>query len=118
MLMTECIFCKIAAGEIPSTKVYEDAEFCAFKDLNPQAPVHILLIPKKHISSLLELQEADATLMGKLLFRGQKIAKEQGLGESGVRFVFNCKDDAGQTVHHIHCHILGGARLSDSFGVR
>lgn len=114
--MSDCIFCKIANGEIPSTKIFEDADFCAFKDLNPQAPVHFLVVPKKHIESLMDMTEEDAPLIGRLIFRAQLLAKQEGLGEKGARFVFNCKDDAGQTVKHIHCHVLGGKRLDDSFG--
>ena len=118
MFMSDCIFCKIIKGEIPSTKIYEDDEFFAFKDLNPQAPIHTLVVPKKHITSLMDMEEADAPLMGRLLYRAQEIAKLQGLGEGGARFVFNCKGDAGQTVWHIHCDILGGKRLDDVFGTK
>lgn len=116
--MSDCIFCKIIRGEIPSNKVYEDDEFYAFRDLNPQAPTHVLVVPKKHIESLLDMQAEDSPLMGRLLFCAQNIAKKEGLAESGARFVFNAKGDAGQTVPHIHCHILGGKRLDDSFGAK
>lgn len=116
--MSDCIFCKIVRGEIPSNKVYEDDEFYAFRDLNPQAPVHVLVVPKKHIASLLDMQKEDSPLLGRLLFVAQSIAKKEGLEESGARFVFNAKGDAGQTVPHIHCHILGGKRLDDSFGAK
>ena len=116
--MSDCIFCKIIHGEIPSTKIYEDDEFYAFKDLNPQAPVHFLVVPQKHITSLMELEESDSPLMGRLLYRAQLLAKQEGLGEGGARFVFNCKGDAGQTVWHIHCHVLGGKRLDDGFGAK
>ena len=84
--MSDCIFCKIIHGEIPSTKIYEDDEFYAFKDLNPQAPVHFLVVPKKHITSLMELEESDSPLMGRLLYRAQLLAKQEGLGEGGARF--------------------------------
>jgi histidine triad (HIT) family protein len=116
--MSECIFCKIIRGEIPSKKVYEDDEFFAFNDLNPQAPVHVLLVPKKHIESLLDLEPADSPLMGRFLLAAKKVAEDMGLKESGARFVFNAKGDAGQTVPHIHCHILGGKRLDDGFGAK
>jgi len=106
--MSDCIFCKIASGEIPSEKLYEDDEFVAFKDLNPQAPVHFLLIPKKHIKSIMELEAADTALMGRLLFKAQELAKSNGCAENGARFVINCKSHGGQTVDHLHCHILGG----------
>lgn len=106
-----CLFCKIIKGEIPSKKIYEDDDVFAFYDIAPQAPVHFLVIPKKHISSLMEMQVEDCELMGKMLFQAQRIAKELGLEESGARFVFNCKEDAGQTVFHIHLHVVGGQKL-------
>jgi histidine triad (HIT) family protein len=106
--MNDCIFCKIASGEIPSTKLYEDEELFAFKDANPQAPVHFLVIPKRHIATIMETGEADSALLGRLLYHAQEIAKEQGCSEKGARFVINCKEDGGQTVGHLHCHVLGG----------
>ena len=106
--MNECVFCKIIKGEIPSKKVYEDDELLAFYDLNPQAPVHILLIPKKHIENIMEADAADSALLGRLLFRAQELAKSSGCAEKGARFVINCKSHGGQTVDHMHCHILGG----------
>ena len=106
--MSECIFCKIINGEIPSNKVFEDDEFLAFHDLNPQAPVHFLVIPKKHIKNVMELEPADVGLMGRLLFKAQELAQENGCAENGARFVINCKSHGGQTVDHIHCHVLGG----------
>jgi histidine triad (HIT) family protein len=109
--MSDCIFCKIASGEIPSTKVYEDDEILAFKDTNPQAPVHFLVIPKKHISSIMEVPPEDKDLPGKLLLKAQEIAKAQGLEEKGCRFVINCKEDGGQTVMHLHIHVLGGEAM-------
>ena len=109
--MKDCLFCKIIRGEIPSAKLYEDEHMLAFKDIAPKAPVHFLVIPKKHIVNLMEMDEADAALMGKLLWRAQLVAKELGLGEKGARFVFNCKDDGGQTVDHAHLHVLGGRGL-------
>lgn len=106
-----CLFCKIVKGEIPSKKIYEDDDVYAFYDVAPQAPVHFLVVPKRHIASLMDMSESDCTLIGKLLYRGQQIAKELGLEESGARFVFNAKEDAGQTVFHIHLHVVGGQKL-------
>ncbi len=110
--MSDCIFCKIIAGEIPSKKIYEDDELLAFHDVNPAAPLHFLVIPKKHIPNIMELDEADAALMGKILFKGQELAAELGCAENGARFVINCKSDGGQTVDHIHLHVLGGRRMT------
>ena len=109
--MEDCIFCKIIKGEIPSTKVYEDEEILAFKDINPVAPVHILVIPKKHISSLNEIETEDQMLIGKIFAVIKKIAEEQGIAENGYRVIANCGDDGGQEVKHLHFHILGGKKL-------
>jgi histidine triad (HIT) family protein len=103
----DCVFCKIAANEIPATKIYEDEEFCAFKDANPQAPVHFLVIPKKHIANIME-KDASPEVLGKLLSLARALAVEQGMEEKGCRFVINCKDNGGQTVPHLHVHVLGG----------
>ena len=105
-----CIFCKIIKGDIPSTKVYEDDDVLAFKDINPIAPVHIVLIPKKHIPSLNDVKPEDSALVMKLIATIQKVGKEHC--PNGYRVVNNCGDDAGQTVHHIHFHILGGKTLN------
>ena len=109
--MSDCLFCKIIAGEIPCGKIYEDSEMLAFRDINPMAPVHFLLVPKKHIKSLLELEAEDSALVGRLLFKAQELAKQQGCEEKGGRFVINAKSDGGQTVDHLHIHILGGRAL-------
>ncbi|MDR2951794.1 MAG: histidine triad nucleotide-binding protein, partial [Treponema sp.] len=109
--MSDCLFCKIARGEIPCTKIYEDDEMLAFKDINPMDPVHFLLIPKKHITSVLETQEQDAPLLGSLIFKAQELAKQQGCEKGGGRFVINAKADGGQTVDHLHIHFLGGRAL-------
>ena len=106
--MENCLFCKIAAGVIPSTKVYEDDLVLAFRDIAPQAPTHILVIPKEHISGI---NESNAALAGHCLAVAAKVAAAEGL-ENGYRIVSNCGDDAGQTVHHLHFHILGGRKLS------
>ncbi len=106
--MSECIFCKIAAGEIPADKVLEEEDLVAFRDLNPQAPVHILVIPKRHIATLNDLRPEDAALMGRLHLAAQRIAAEEGIADRGYRTVINCNAEAGQTVFHIHLHLLGG----------
>lgn len=110
--MEECLFCKIVKGEIPSEKVYEDEEILAFKDINPVAPVHILVIPKKHITSVNEIETEDQMLIGKIFSTIKKIAKEQGIAENGYRVVTNCGEDGRQEVKHIHFHLLGGKKLS------
>ncbi|MDR1654371.1 MAG: histidine triad nucleotide-binding protein [Treponema sp.] len=110
--MNDCIFCKIIEGEIPSKKIYEDDDMLAFHDIGPQAPVHFLLIPKRHITSIMETGDGDALLIGRLLVKAQELAKEAGCGEKGARFVINCKEDGGQTVGHLHIHVLGGRPLA------
>ena len=109
--MTGCLFCRIVAGEIPASLVYEDERLLAFKDINPQAPGHVLVIPRKHIATLNDLSAEDDALVGEIVRRGAAIARELGFGEAGYRAVFNCNADAGQTVFHIHLHVLGGRRL-------
>ena len=104
----DCIFCKIANKEIPSAIVYEDEDIIAFNDLNPEAPVHILVIPKKHIASLNDASEEDQQLLGKIMLTIQKIASERGIAEDGYRVVTNCGEKGGQTVMHLHFHLLGG----------
>ncbi|MEE0876581.1 MAG: histidine triad nucleotide-binding protein [Fibrobacteraceae bacterium] len=111
MMSENCLFCKIIRGEIPSKKIYEDDDVFAFYDIEPQAPVHFLVVPKHHIPTLMDMQPCDSEIMGKLLYRAQVLAKELGLEESGARFVFNCKAEAGQTVFHIHLHVLGGRQM-------
>jgi histidine triad (HIT) family protein len=110
--MNDCIFCKIIQGEIPGKKIYEDDDMLAFHDIGPQAPVHFLLIPKRHITSIMETGDGDALLIGRLLVKAQELAKESGCGEKGARFVINCKEDGGQTVGHLHIHVLGGRPLA------
>ena len=109
--MDDCVFCKIIKGEIPSEKVYEDDEIFAFKDINPVAPIHILVIPKKHIATLLDVTEEDSHLISKLFVAINKIAKQIGIEESGFRIVANCGKDSGQEVMHIHFHMLAGKKL-------
>lgn len=103
----ECIFCKIAAGEIPSTKVYEDDTVVAFNDLDPQAPVHVLIIPKEHIASAAEINESNSAVVAHIFEVAAKIAAEKGL-KDGFRIVNNCGDSAGQSVKHLHFHLMGG----------
>ncbi len=107
----DCLFCKIVAGEIPSTKVYEDELVLAFRDIAPQAPSHILVIPKAHIASVAEISGQNSAVVAHIFEVIAKIAKEEGL-ENGYRVVSNCGADAGQTVHHLHFHILGGKQLA------
>lgn len=106
-----CLFCKIISGEIPSKKVYEDEHVFAFEDISPQAPVHILVVPRKHISTSLELQEADDELVGRMFRAANAIAEEKGIAERGFRTVINCNKEAGQTVFHIHLHLFGGRAM-------
>ena len=109
--MSDCLFCKIIAGEIPSSKVYEDDLCYAFHDIAPMAPTHILVIPKAHIASVAEVTEENVSVVAHIFTVIPKIAAEEGL-ENGYRVVSNCGSDAGQTVHHLHFHILGGKQLS------
>lgn len=106
--MADCIFCKIAAGEIPAKNVYESDSLLAFEDINPVAPVHILIIPKKHIETTNELAEEDKELIGEMTLCARDLAKERKIDESGYRMVLNCMSGAGQSVYHIHLHLLGG----------
>ncbi len=110
--MTECIFCKIAQGEIPAEIVYENEDVVVFRDLNPQAPIHLLAIPRVHIASMNDLDNAHAALAGKLLLAAKTVAAQEGIADSGYRVVMNCGEGAGQTVFHIHLHILGGRPFS------
>lgn len=107
----DCLFCKIIAGEIPSAKVYEDDKVYAFRDIEPQAPVHILIIPKEHIASANELNEENSAIAGHIFAVAAKIAASEGIAEGGYRIVNNCGEDGGQTVGHLHFHMLGGRSL-------
>jgi histidine triad (HIT) family protein len=109
--MTSCLFCRIIAGEIPSRRVYEDADLFAFEDINPQAPVHVLIVPKRHVGTLNNLTAADDALAGAMVRCAAHIARERGVADSGFRTVFNCNAAAGQTVFHVHLHVLGGRAL-------
>lgn len=107
----DCLFCRIAAGDIPSTKAYEDEQVLAFHDINPAAPVHVLIIPKKHFASVLDLGAGDAMLIGHMFQVAQQLAAELGIKEKGFRLVFNTGADGGQTVDHLHMHLLGGRSM-------
>lgn len=108
----ETLFCKIAAKEIPANIVYEDQEVVAFRDINPQAPTHILLIPREHIRKVSDLTEDNAALIGKLVLVANRLAREEGIADAGYRLVLNCGEGAGQSVWHIHLHLLGGRPLA------
>jgi len=114
--MSDCIFCKIVQGEIPCAKIYENDEVLAFDDINPMAPVHVIIIPKKHISTLLDVDEQNAAIAGDLISTAQKIAKIKGIAEKGFRTVINCNAEGGQVVFHLHMHVLGGRKLQDELG--
>jgi histidine triad (HIT) family protein len=112
----DCIFCKIVAGEIPSDSVYQDEEIIAFRDINPQAPVHIVIIPRKHIASLSRLSQSDSALVGRMVAVANKLAEDEGIAEKGYRVVINCGKEGGQLVPHLHMHLVGGRQLSDQVG--
>ncbi|MCP4598117.1 histidine triad nucleotide-binding protein [Neptuniibacter sp.] len=107
----DCLFCKIINKEIPADIIYEDDHVIAFNDINPQAPTHALIIPRKHISTLNDIKDEDTALVGHMIQTAGKIAKQLGFDETGYRTVFNCNEHGGQTVYHIHLHILGGKPL-------
>jgi len=109
--MKDCIFCKIINGEVPATKVYEDDEILAFEDIDPAAPIHVLIIPKKHIETLVDLEQEDSNLMGNLLISVKKVAEKLGVSKNGFRLIANCGQDGGQEVMHIHFHLLAGIKL-------
>lgn len=110
--MSDCLFCKILDGEIPCDRVYENDHVIAFRDVNPQAPTHILVIPRKHISTVNDLTADDKNIVGEMVLAAQAIAKQEGIEDDGYRLIMNCNEGAGQTVFHIHLHILGGRRMN------
>jgi histidine triad (HIT) family protein len=112
MTTTECVFCRIGAKQIPARVVMEDDEVLAFEDLHPQAPIHVLVIPKRHITALKNVQQQDGALLGHLLAVANQVARKKGIEESGYRVVANTGDDGGQTVAHLHLHVLGGRRMT------
>lgn len=111
-MASDCIFCKIVAGEIPADIVYEDEQVLAFRDIAPQAPTHILIIPRKHIASINEAEPEDQAVLGKLLLSARHLAQAEGLSDAGYRLVINTGEHGGQTVFHIHLHLLGGRALN------
>jgi histidine triad (HIT) family protein len=112
----QCIFCRIVAGEVPSDKVYQDEDFVAFRDISPQAPTHVLIIPRTHITSLAQLTEEQKELAGRLIIIAKKLAEKEGIAKRGYRLVINCGPEGGQLVPHLHLHLIGGRKLSDRFG--
>lgn len=110
--MDDCLFCKIISGDIPSDKVFENEFVFAFRDIDPKAPTHILIIPKKHITTLNDLEAEDKELAGDILLTAKELAVSEGIADSGYRTVFNCNMDGGQTVYHIHLHLLGGRQMT------
>jgi histidine triad (HIT) family protein len=110
--MADCLFCKIIRREIPASIVYEDDRVLAFNDINPQGPTHVLVVPKRHIASLVDLTPADDAMVGEMVRRAAVIAGERGISSGGFRTVFNTNSDAGQTVFHIHLHLIGGRHLA------
>jgi histidine triad (HIT) family protein len=110
--MADCLFCKMVSGEITPDTVYEDDDILAFKDINPQAPLHVLIIPKAHIATVNDLSDANAATVGRLFLTAKQIAADNDLTEPGYRLVMNCNADAGQTVFHIHLHLLGGRPMT------
>lgn len=109
--MEDCLFCKIASGQIPSQIVFQDEDVVAFKDINPQAPVHILIIPRRHIASLMDLDESNVSVIQHIMLTAKQLAEQYGIASSGFRIVSNCGADAGQSVNHVHFHLLGGRFL-------
>jgi histidine triad (HIT) family protein len=109
--VADCLFCRIVRREIPASIVFEDERLIAFRDINPQAPMHVLIVPKRHIASLNELAPADDAIVGEMVRRASALARENGHADRGYRTVFNCNADAGQTVFHIHLHVLGGRSM-------
>ncbi|HUS04357.1 MAG TPA: histidine triad nucleotide-binding protein [Dehalococcoidia bacterium] len=112
----ECLFCRIVAGEIPSDIIYQDNEFLAFRDINPQAPKHIIIIPKTHITSLAELTEQQQGLIGRLVILARDLADKEGIAERGYRLAINCGPEGGQVIPHLHLHLIGGRKLNDRLG--
>jgi len=109
---SDCLFCRIVAGQIPAHRVHEDNTYLAFRDINPQAPTHVLIIPKTHIATLNDAEEDDNALLGGMLTLAARIARDEGCAEDGYRVVLNCNRSAGQSVFHIHAHVLGGRSLT------
>lgn len=109
--MEECLFCKMVAGEIKPDVVYETSQVLAFRDIDPQAPTHVLVIPKRHVDSINALTAEDKDLVGNLYLAAKAVAEQEGIAESGYRTLMNCNEDGGQSVYHVHLHVLGGRRM-------
>lgn len=111
-MSSSCLFCRIVAGEIPATKVYEDDQLIAFNDITPQAPMHVLVVPREHVATMNDLDDGHDALVGAMVRRGAAIAAERGYSAGGFRTVINCNLDGGQTVFHLHVHVLGGRKFN------
>ncbi len=111
-----CLFCRISKGVIPSTKVYEDEQVFAFEDIHPMAPVHVIVIPKRHISTVMDVSADTMSDLSAMMAAAQKIAKLKSIDEKGFRIVINCNEEGGQVIYHLHMHVLGGCRLRDDVG--
>jgi len=109
--MNDCIFCKIVAGEIPGKKIREDQQVLVIEDINPQAPIHYLLLPKRHIPTVMDLEPGDQEILSRIFFIAKDLARERGFDQQGFRLVINCNEGAGQTIFHLHCHLLAGRPL-------
>lgn len=114
--MSDCVFCKIVRGEIPCAKVYEDDKVLAFDDIHPMAPVHVVIIPKNHISTLMDVNTETDDIVNNLIAAAQKVARIKNIAESGFRVAINCNAEGGQVVFHLHVHVLGGRKLQDELG--
>ena len=114
--MKDCVFCKIVRGEIPCAKVYEDDDILAFDDIHPMAPVHVIIIPKRHVATLMDMDTAQTDMPARLLAAAQKIAVAKNIAQRGFRTVVNCNAEGGQVVFHLHMHLLGGRKLEDTLG--
>jgi len=112
----DCIFCRIVAGKVPSEIRYRDEEVIAFRDINPKAPIHLLIVSKKHIPSLLQITQAESLLIGHMVTVANELAKKEGVSEKGYRLIINCGKEGGQLVPHLHMHFLAGRKLSDKLG--
>ncbi|MCZ6450954.1 MAG: histidine triad nucleotide-binding protein [Deltaproteobacteria bacterium] len=110
--MADCLFCGIVNGDVKGEVVYQDSSVVAFKDINPKAPVHLLIVPRKHIATLLDVEQVDKGLFGDIFFAANKLARDHGISQDGFRVVFNCGEGAGQSVFHIHLHLLGGRAMT------
>ncbi len=115
-MMDDCIFCKLVQGAIPCRKVYEDETVLAFDDIHPMAPVHVVIIPKRHIATLLDVADDDAVLAGAMIRAARKVAETKGIDRRGFRTVITCNEEGGQVVFHLHMHLLGGRKLADGLG--